>query len=322
MSASIFISFASKDVKVATTLCSALESRGFACWISARDILPGENFQVSIVRALRHAKIMLLVFTANSNTSEEMTKELALASQQKLIVIPLRIEDVAPNDAFAYEFATRQWIDVFADWETSIDQLCRRIGRALEGLPDGGPHEKPQPAPLVTEPSAAALTSPAPGAARRRETAAEIEPEPAAHEPVPETKAAPAIVAPPPLAAAAFAPPDTDYAVVGPLTAPVSRKGLVRAGLLAAAIGAVTVLGLTAPKLLAPKLQAAPQVAAASPLAPVQATGSAQLAPVALAAQATLAPEAQAAPKPRRKAEAQAAKPAAKTDLSDVDIPF
>jgi hypothetical protein len=60
-----------------------------------------------------------------------MTKELALASQNKMIVIPLRVEDVTPNDAFAYEFATRQWIDVFADWEVAIEQLSRRIGQAL-----------------------------------------------------------------------------------------------------------------------------------------------------------------------------------------------
>ncbi|HEX5378146.1 MAG TPA: toll/interleukin-1 receptor domain-containing protein [Phenylobacterium sp.] len=133
MTANIFISFASVDRKVATTLCAALETRGFECWISARNILPGENFQVSIVQAIRRAKIMLLVFTANSNNSEEMTKELALASQQKLIVIPLRVEDVTPNDAFAYEFATRQWIDFFADWEFAMDQLSQRIANALGG---------------------------------------------------------------------------------------------------------------------------------------------------------------------------------------------
>jgi hypothetical protein len=127
--ADIFISFPGKDRKVATTLCSALESRGFTCWISARDINPGENFQIAIVRAIRKAKVMLLVFTANSNQSEEMSKELALASQQKLAVIPLRVEDVTPNDAFAYEFATRQWIDFFADWEYAIDQLAAQIAK-------------------------------------------------------------------------------------------------------------------------------------------------------------------------------------------------
>jgi hypothetical protein len=135
MSASIFISFASQDHRVAMTLCQALESRGFKCWISGRDIQPGENFQISIVRAIRQAKIMLLVFTSNSNNSEEMNKELALASQSKLIVVPLRIEDVTPNDAFAYEFATRQWIDFFADWEFAIEQLAQRISSATREAP-------------------------------------------------------------------------------------------------------------------------------------------------------------------------------------------
>jgi hypothetical protein len=131
MSADIFISFASQDAKVARTICTALESRGFTCWISARNIHPGENFQSSIVRAIRGAKVLLLVFTANSNRSEEMTKELALASQQKLMVVPLRVENVDPSDAFAYEFATRQWIDLFADWELAMNNLCSRLTAAL-----------------------------------------------------------------------------------------------------------------------------------------------------------------------------------------------
>ena len=112
-------------------ICTALESRGFTCWISARNIQPGENFQSSIVRAIRGAKVLLLVFTANSNRSEEMTKELALASQQKLMVVPLRVENVDPSDAFAYEFATRQWIDLFADWEVAMNNLCSRLTAAL-----------------------------------------------------------------------------------------------------------------------------------------------------------------------------------------------
>lgn len=131
MSAEVFISFASQDDKVASTICKAVENRGFKCWISTRDIQPGENFQSSIVRAIRGAKVLLLVFTSNSNRSEEMTKELALASQQKLMVVPLRVENVTPSDAFAYEFATRQWIDLFADWERAMNHLCARLAAAL-----------------------------------------------------------------------------------------------------------------------------------------------------------------------------------------------
>jgi hypothetical protein len=145
MTANVFISFASKDQKVAAALCSAIEKRGFSCWISSRNIEPGDNFQSAIVSAIIASKVMLLVFTANSNSSDEMTKELALASQQKLIVVPLRVEDVAPNAAFSYEFATRQWIDLFVDWEKAIDQLCERLSRAM-------PPETP--APVVGAPAA------------------------------------------------------------------------------------------------------------------------------------------------------------------------
>lgn len=190
MAADIFVSFASKDVRVAMTLCAALESRGFTCWISARDIEPGENFQSAIVQALRRAKIMLLVFTANSNASEEMTKELALASQNKMIVIPLRVEDVTPNDAFAYEFATRQWIDVFADWEMAIDQLSRRVGQALldRGSARAGAAADALKT-VIASANAAKLVDPAPPADEEATPEAEAPAAPEAAPPAPEAKA-------------------------------------------------------------------------------------------------------------------------------------
>jgi formylglycine-generating enzyme required for sulfatase activity len=128
----IFITYSSKDQKVSRTICTALENRGLACWISSRNVKPGQNYQEQIVKAIRAAKIMVLVFTANANNSNEIKKELALASQNNLVVIPVRIEDVTPNEAFAYEFATRQWIDLFDDWENSIAHLVELIATAID----------------------------------------------------------------------------------------------------------------------------------------------------------------------------------------------
>jgi hypothetical protein len=135
MTAPIFVSYASKDREAALSLCHALENRGFRCWISIRDIGPGENFQVAIPRAIHDAKVMVLVFSAESNNSNEVKKELALASQNRLIVIPVRVEDVTPDDAFAYELATHQWIDLFEDWETSIQRLSEQLLRIAEVMP-------------------------------------------------------------------------------------------------------------------------------------------------------------------------------------------
>jgi hypothetical protein len=127
MATPIFVSYSSKDETVARTICDALESRGLKCWIANRDVAPGENFQEAIFRAIRNAKVMVLVFTQNANNSDEIKKELGLASHHKVVVIPVRVEDVLPNEALSYELTIRQWIDIFDDWERGIERLSSRI---------------------------------------------------------------------------------------------------------------------------------------------------------------------------------------------------
>jgi hypothetical protein len=146
VSAPIFISYSSKDRDIAETICQALEVRGQNCWIACRDVGAGENFQEAIVRELRSAKVMLLVFTSNANNSDEIKKELVLAGRHHVTVVPVRVEDVVPNDAFAYEFATRQWVDLFKDWEREIELLATRVGHILQNAaPRDGGAETPLP---------------------------------------------------------------------------------------------------------------------------------------------------------------------------------
>jgi hypothetical protein len=123
----VFISHSSQDRKIAARVCAALERRDLACWLASRDIGPGENFQEAIVKAIRSARAMVLVFTGNANNSDEIKKEIALASQNHLAVIPLRVEDVLPSDAFRYELSTRQWIDAFEDWDRAMARLAEQI---------------------------------------------------------------------------------------------------------------------------------------------------------------------------------------------------
>jgi hypothetical protein len=132
MSAPVFISYSSKDRDTAETICRALEARGLDCWISSRDVHPGENFQEAIVKTLRAARVMVLVFTSNANNSDEIKKELVLAGRYRVTIVPVRVEDVVPNDAFSYEFATRQWIDLFRNWEEEIEMLATQIGHVLQ----------------------------------------------------------------------------------------------------------------------------------------------------------------------------------------------
>ena len=137
----VFISYATADRKEALGICKAIERRGTQCWISTRDVAPGENYQEEIVRAIRDARALVLVFSKAANNSDEIKKELSLASRHHVPVMALRIEDIEPSDAFAYELSTRQWIDAFSGRDRAIDALVRKLEQLGTGeaprLPEG-----------------------------------------------------------------------------------------------------------------------------------------------------------------------------------------
>ncbi|BCW89709.1 hypothetical protein sos41_28750 [Alphaproteobacteria bacterium SO-S41] len=135
MSQPVFVSYATADRAQALAVCEAIEARGIACWIATRDVAPGENYQEAIVQSLRAARAMVLVFSAAANDSDEIKKELSLASRFRVPVMALRIEDVEPSDAFAYELSTRQWINAFEGWDRAIDALAARIEQIAGAAP-------------------------------------------------------------------------------------------------------------------------------------------------------------------------------------------
>lgn len=140
----VFISYATSDRKEALSVCKAIERRGTKCWLACRDVEPGENYQEAIVAAIRKARAMVLVFSGAANNSDEIKKELSLASRHRVPLMALRIEEVEPSDAFAYELSTRQWLDAFGGWNEAIDALVRKVERA---------------SPPANSPEAAAATS-------------------------------------------------------------------------------------------------------------------------------------------------------------------
>src|SRR5262249_19348607 len=132
------------------------------------------NFQEAITRAIRGAKVMILVFSANANNSLEVKKEIALAGRYNVVVVPVRVEDVVPNDALSYELAVRQWIDAFDDWDTAIERLVFQLTPIVDApapqpanpTPDGeaGPSEQ---APIPTHAATPEGSSPLPPAKAR-----------------------------------------------------------------------------------------------------------------------------------------------------------
>lgn len=134
MAHDIFISYSSKDKLIADAACAILESRGIRCWIAPRDILPGADWGESIVDALSHARVFVLVFSSHANASQQIRREVERAVNRGLAVIPLRIEDVAPAKSLEYFISTPHWLDAFSPpLERHLNYLADIIRHILDG---------------------------------------------------------------------------------------------------------------------------------------------------------------------------------------------
>lgn len=127
----VFICFSSKDEAVARDVVRYLEGKGLTCWISARDVPAGQNYQETIVEAVESAKGLVFLFSENSSKSGETKKELSLAGAANIPVFPLRLAPITPTGALRYELATRQWIDLFENPMQALAKLADTINRSL-----------------------------------------------------------------------------------------------------------------------------------------------------------------------------------------------
>lgn len=158
----LFICFSSKDETVARQVVEFLEAEGLTCWISARDVLPGQNYQEAIVQAIERANGIVFLFSEWSSKSGEIRKELSIGGSINVPVFPLRLSHIAPTGALRYELATRQWIDIFPDRPQALGKLAQTIKGvvAREAVQQGAaPHRRsnvPADAPAARAPIVAA----------------------------------------------------------------------------------------------------------------------------------------------------------------------
>jgi tetratricopeptide (TPR) repeat protein len=158
MAHDVFISYAHQDRTVANAVCATLEAHGIRCWIAPRDILPGSDWGAAIIDAIQEAKALVLIFSSNSNDSDQIKREIERTVHQGIAVIPFRIEDVLPNKTLEYFISTQHWLDALTPpLEDHMAHLAETITVLLEKkrgkekpLPAGG--EKPAPSPPPSQP--------------------------------------------------------------------------------------------------------------------------------------------------------------------------
>ncbi|MGA2906208.1 MAG: toll/interleukin-1 receptor domain-containing protein [Terracidiphilus sp.] len=128
----VFVSHSSKDRLVANALCARLEAAGIRCWIAPRDIVAGTSYGESIIEAIHSVKVMVLVLSANANSSGHIPKEVERAVSNGVAILPFRIEDVPPGKSLDYFIGSVHWLDALTPpLEKHLDELVETVQKLI-----------------------------------------------------------------------------------------------------------------------------------------------------------------------------------------------
>ena len=127
----IFISHSSKDAQTATIICDALESNGMKCWIAPRDIPYGQEWAGEISKAITNSSAFLFLSSGNSNASGQVSREIQLAIENQVPIIPIRLDGSEYSDTNKYYLAT-----IHCMFQYDASKVAKLVTDITKALPD------------------------------------------------------------------------------------------------------------------------------------------------------------------------------------------
>jgi len=131
---SIFISYASEDRDLAKDIYNRLMNDGFNPWLDEEKILPGEDWDAAISKAIENTDFVLMLISSNSITKDgyiqkELRKILDVASEkppEKIFRIPVKLEECT----MPRQLQGLQFLKYFP--EKSRDNAYKRLLKSLK----------------------------------------------------------------------------------------------------------------------------------------------------------------------------------------------
>ena len=127
----VFISYSSHDQKVVEGLCAYLEQYKIRCFVAYRDIPRGVVWARAIVDALDESRMMVVVFSEHFNNSDQVDREIELASEDKKPILTFRISNDVFKGAKKYYLKNINWIDAFPNPEQVFGSVADNVATLL-----------------------------------------------------------------------------------------------------------------------------------------------------------------------------------------------
>lgn len=110
--ADIFISYSRKDSEHAASLAERLRASGSDVWMDTASLAAAETWSAEIVDAIKACSTFIVLLSPHSVLSDNVTKEISLASEKKKRIVPIEVEKCELNSAMEYALAGLQKVSL------------------------------------------------------------------------------------------------------------------------------------------------------------------------------------------------------------------
>src|SRR5579883_14381 len=123
----IFISYSRQDSEQALHLVERLRSHGLTIWLDQRNIAGAEHWGAEIVEGIHQCYTFLLLVSPASTSSDQVLKELTIASEKRKRILPVELLPTEIPTSFQYALAGLQRVAI-----SDFDGILRAHKHGLE----------------------------------------------------------------------------------------------------------------------------------------------------------------------------------------------
>ena len=129
----VFISYAREDSYAAKRLWKDLKDAGLNPWLDKESLLPGQQWELEIRKAIKNSAYFLAVLSSNSvDKRGYLQKELKFGlevldevPESQIFVIPARLNEC---DMPYEKLRKYHYVDLFPDWEEGVRRILQSTG--------------------------------------------------------------------------------------------------------------------------------------------------------------------------------------------------
>ena len=123
----VFISYSSKEMQIAKKIKQKLEFNNISCWMAPDSIPAGSDYANEIYKAIKGCEICLVILSKNSQISKWVPKEIDIAINEDLIVIPYQIDDANMDEKFEFRLINCQKIIAYNREKEALQELTNVV---------------------------------------------------------------------------------------------------------------------------------------------------------------------------------------------------